>query len=200
MLVNGGRAQEVPGTWSASVELLVRRIAPRLPALVFVEVKYRVRSWRRFEECVEDAREGLERVGRVPVALVGFSMGGAVATRVADDARVQAVVGVCPWLPDRLDVSPLAGKRLAVVHGSLDRALPGIPGVSPRLSRRGYERALAAGADGEYVSVRGGLHALALRGPSGLVAMPRAGRYVSAVLAELGRFAGSAEPSYARNP
>jgi pimeloyl-ACP methyl ester carboxylesterase len=200
VLVNGGRAREVPGTWSASVELLVRRIAPRLPALAFVEVKYRVRSWRRFEECVEDAREGLERVGGAPVALVGFSMGGAVATRVADDARVQAVVGVCPWLPDELDVSPLAGKRLAVVHGSLDRALPGIPGVSPKLSRRGYERALAVGANGEYVSVRGGLHALALRGPSGLVVMPRAGRYVAAVRAELERFAGSAKASSARNP
>jgi pimeloyl-ACP methyl ester carboxylesterase len=191
VLVNGGRAQELPGTWSASLELLVRRIAPRLPRLAFVEVKYRVRSWRRFEECVEDAREGLECAGDVPVALVGFSMGGAVATRVAGDPRVRAVVGVCPWLPDRLDVSPLAGKRLAVVHGSLDRGIPGVPGVSPAMSRRGYERAVAAGAHGDYLLVRGGLHALALRRRNGLVALPRAGRYVSAVHAELARFAGS---------
>jgi pimeloyl-ACP methyl ester carboxylesterase len=190
--VNGGRAQEVPGTWSASLELLVRRIAPRLPGLAFVEVKFRVRSWRRFEECVEDARAGLERAGDVPIVLVGFSMGGAIATRVAGDPRVRTVVGVCPWLPDQLDVSPLAGKRLAVVHGALDRALPGIPGVSPKLSRRGYQRAVAAGADGEYVSVPGGLHALALRGRRGLVVMPRAGRYVSFVHEELARFAGSA--------
>jgi pimeloyl-ACP methyl ester carboxylesterase len=191
VLVNGGRAGELPGTWSASLELLVRRIAPHLPGLAFVEVKYRIRSWRRFEECVEDAREALEHAGDVPVALVGFSMGGAVAVHIARDPHVRAVVGVCPWLPDRLDVSPLAGKRLTVVHGSLDRAVPGVPGVSPRLSRRGYERALAAGAKGDYVSVRGGLHALALRGPSGLVALPRARAYVSAVLTELRLFAAS---------
>jgi pimeloyl-ACP methyl ester carboxylesterase len=191
VLVNGGREAELPGTWSASLELLVRRVAPSLPSLAFVEVKYRTRSWRRFDECVEDAREALERVGDVPVALVGFSMGGAVAVRAAADPRVRTVLGVCPWLPDRLDVSPLAGKRLAVVHGSLDRALPGVPGVSPSLSRRGYERALAAGAHGDYVSLRGGLHGVALRGPRGLVPLPRARAYEAAVLAELRRFSAS---------
>ena len=29
--VNGGQAGEVEGTWSASLEWLVRRLAPRLP-------------------------------------------------------------------------------------------------------------------------------------------------------------------------
>ncbi len=154
-------------------------------------MKYRTRSWRRFDECVEDAREALERAGDVPVALVGFSMGGAVAVRVAGDPHVRAVLGVCPWLHDRLDVSSLAGKRLTVVHGSLDRALPGVPGVSPSLSRRGYERALAAGAHGDYVSVRGGLHGVALRGPRGLVPLPRAKTFGAVVLAELRRFSGS---------
>lgn len=195
MLVDGGREAELPGTWSSSLELLVRRIAPRLPGLAFVEVRYRFRSWRRFDECVEDAREALEHVGEVPVALVGFSMGGAVSVRVADDPRVDVVLGVCPWLPDRLDVSPLRGKRLAVVHGSLDRALPGVPGVSPALSRRGFERALGAGASGDYLTVRGGLHALALRPGRRLVPLPRASRYVAFVYEELARFAGSARGS-----
>jgi pimeloyl-ACP methyl ester carboxylesterase len=191
VLVNGGRAAELPGTWSASLEYLVRRSAPRFPRLGFVEVKYRIRSWRRLDECVEDAREALERVGDVPVAILGFSMGGAVATRVAADPRVRRVVGVNPWLPDQLDVSPLAGKELQVVHGSLDRALPGIPGVSPGLSRRGYERALEAGARGEFATVRGGLHALALRSPAGLVPLPRASRYAAVVGRYLQAFAGS---------
>lgn len=191
MLVNGGREAELPGTWSASLELLVRRLAPKLPSLAFVEVKYRIRSWQRFEECVEDAREALERAGDVPVAVVGFSMGGAVAVRVAADPHVRTVLGVCPWLPDRLDVSTLAGKRLTVVHGSLDRALPGVPGVSPSLSRRGYERALAAGAHGDYVSLRGGLHGVALRSPRGLVPLPRARAYEAVLLAELRRFSAA---------
>jgi pimeloyl-ACP methyl ester carboxylesterase len=191
VLVNGGRAAEVPGTWSASLDYLVRSTAPQLPGLAFVEVKYRIRSWRRLDECVEDALEALEQVGDVPVAIVGFSMGGAVATRVAADPRVRMVVGVNPWLPDQLDVSPLAGKELQVVHGSLDRSLPGIPGVAPELSRRGYERALDAGARGDFITVRGGLHALALRSALGLVPLPRASQYALLVGRYLQSFAGS---------
>lgn len=33
--VNGGRAGEVEGTWSASLEWLVRRLAPQFPEIVF---------------------------------------------------------------------------------------------------------------------------------------------------------------------
>ncbi len=181
----------MPGTWSASLEWLVRRLAPRFPGLAFLEVKYRIRSWRRLDDCVDDARAGLDQAGDVPVAIVGFSMGGAVAARVAADPRVRSVIGICPWLPPQLDVSPLAGRRLGVVHGSLDRSLPGIPGVSPRLSRHGFERALASGAEGDYLLVRGGLHAVALRSPAGLVPLLGAGRYAEFVGRELERFDGS---------
>jgi pimeloyl-ACP methyl ester carboxylesterase len=199
VLVNGGRADLAPGTWSATLEWLVARLAPLLPELTFVEVRYRIRSWNRFEWCVEDAREAMAAAGDVPLALVGFSMGGAVATRVADDPRVGAVVGLAPWLPDRLDVSPLAGRHLTVVHGSLDRGLPGLPGVSPALSRRGFDRAVAAGARGEYLLVRGGVHAAALRGRGGLVALPRARTYARAIGDALAAFAGTAAPR-ARDP
>ena len=37
--VNGGQSGEVEGTWSASVEWLVRTLAPRLPELGFAEVR-----------------------------------------------------------------------------------------------------------------------------------------------------------------
>ena len=57
--VNGGTAAEVPGTWSASVEWLVRRLAAGHPALAFLEVRYRVKSWRQLESCVEDARAAI---------------------------------------------------------------------------------------------------------------------------------------------
>ena len=39
--VNGGQAAEVEGTWSASLEWLVGRLAPRFPELTFAEVRYR---------------------------------------------------------------------------------------------------------------------------------------------------------------
>jgi pimeloyl-ACP methyl ester carboxylesterase len=189
VLVNGGRSELLPGTWSATLEWLVRGLAPRFPNLAFVEVRYRVRSWRVLGDCVEDAREGMAAAGDVPIALVGFSMGGAVATRAAADDRVRTVIGIAPWLPDELDVSPLAGRRLTVAHGAFDRNLPGLPGVSPILSRRGFDRALAAGASGEYHLVRGGFHALALRGPRSLVALPRARTYARIVAGALAEFA-----------
>ena len=48
--------------------------------------------------------------------------------------RVVGVLGLAPWLPDELDLAPLRGRRLDVLHGALDRWLPGIPGVSPALT------------------------------------------------------------------
>ena len=146
--VNGGQHREVEGTWSASVEWLVAQLAPRLPELAFAEVRYRVKSWRRLESCVEDARAAVYEVGAQHVALVGFSMGGAVSVAVAAEPKVEEVVGLAPWIPDELDVSTLRGKRLSVIHGSLDRWLPGIPGVSPAHSRKGFDRARERGAAG----------------------------------------------------
>jgi hypothetical protein len=61
--------------------------------------------------------------------------------------------------------------------------------VSASLSRRGFDRALAIGATGEYTRVRGGLHGVALRGRSGtLVPLPRARRFADLVAEELTRF------------
>jgi dienelactone hydrolase len=188
--VNGGQAAQVEGTWSASLEWLVRRLAPRFPELAFGEVRYRIKSWNKLDWCVEDARAAVAQLEAHRVLLLGFSMGGAVSVRTADDPSVETVLGLAPWLPDRLSLEPLAGKRLRVLHGSLDRALPGIPGVAPALSRRGFERALALGATGDYTLIRGGLHGVAVRAPSGrLVALPRASKWASLVAEELTAFA-----------
>ncbi len=190
--VNGGQRAAVEGTWSASLEWLVGRLAPRFPELAFAEVRYRIKSWERLDWCIEDAREAIRAVGAPRVLLLGFSMGAAVGISVADEPRVEEVVGLAPWIPDRLDVSPLAGRRLTVLHGSLDRPLPGIPGVGPADSRRGFERARALGVDGEYRVIRGALHGMAVRAPSGRpVPLPRAGTWARLVARELERFEGS---------
>jgi pimeloyl-ACP methyl ester carboxylesterase len=190
--VNGGTAAQVQGTWSASVEWLVRRLAARLPRIGFLEVRYRTKSWHRLEECADDARAavGAARADGVGhVALLGFSMGGAVAVRVAADPAVRHVIGLAPWLPPQLDLSPLDGRRLAIVHGSWDRGLPFLPGVSPELSRRGYERARARGVEAVRTVIPGAIHPIALRSPWGAaVPMPRAGRWEELVGAELERF------------
>lgn len=187
--VNGGQAREMEGTWSATIEWLVQKLAPRLPELGFAEVRYRVKSWRRLESCVEDARAAIYEVGARRVALLGFSMGGAVSIAVAAEPKVEEVVGLAPWIPDELDVSTVRGKRLSVIHGSLDRWLPGIPGVSPSHSRKGFDRARERGADGSYTLVPGGVHGIALRSPWGkLVTLPKARRWAELVEAELRRF------------
>jgi pimeloyl-ACP methyl ester carboxylesterase len=188
--VNGGQGNEVPGTWSATLEYLVHTLAPRLPVLAFGEVRYRIKSWRVLDMCIEDCRAAIATT-EGPVLLLGFSMGGAVAISAADEPRVGGVVGLAPWIPDRLDLAPLTGKRLDVLHGSLDRWLPGIPGVSASLSRRGFDRARAIGADGSYTLIHGGVHGLALRGPGGrLLPLPRAAAWTRLVAAQLADFAG----------
>jgi dienelactone hydrolase len=189
--VNGGQHREVDGTWSASVEWLVRAVAPRLPTLAFAEVRYRVKSWRRLESCVEDARAAVLEIGAPRVLLLGFSMGGAVSIAVASEPKVAEVVGLAPWIPDELDLSSLRRKRLTVIHGSLDRWLPGIPGVSAAHSRKGFDRARERGAEGRYVLVPGALHGVALRSPWGkLLPLPNARRWADLVEEELRRFAG----------
>ena len=187
--VNGGQSREVEGTWSASIEWLVNRLAPRLPELGFAEVRYRVKSWRRLESCVDDARAAVEAVGASRVVLLGFSMGGAVSVAVANEPVVEEVVGLAPWIPDQLDVTTLRRKRLTVIHGALDRWFPGVPGVSASHSRKGFDRARERGAEGRYVLIPGALHGIALRAPWGkLVPLPKADRWAALVEEELRRF------------
>ena len=187
--VNGGTAAEVPGTWSASIEWLVHALAPRFRELSFLEVRYRVKSWRRLEKCVEDARAAIDATEAGEVALLGFSMGGAVSVHVAAEPCVSTVIALAPWLYDQLDVEPLDGRRFAVLHGSLDRGLPGVPGVAPELSLRGFERARARGVDASRTIIGGAVHPIALRAPWGRpIPMPRAGRWAELVGEELERF------------
>ncbi len=189
--VNGGSGRDVPGTWSASVEYLVRRLAPRFPEIAFLEVRYRIKSWNQLEMCAEDAAAAIDEAvagGARETILLGYSMGGAVAIKVAGHASVSTVIGLAPWIPDRLGLRGLHGRRLTVFHGALDRYLPGIPGVSPANSKRGFDRAVAEGVEATYTLIRGGIHPIALRAPSGeIVSAPRARRWASLVAEELRR-------------
>lgn len=193
--VNGGQAGAVEGTWSASLEWLVRRLAPRFPSLLFGEVRYRIKSWQRLEWCIEDARAAIDAVAASRTLLLGFSMGGAVGAAAADAPSVTELIGLAPWLPEQLPLDSLRGRRLTVFQGALDRAFPGIPGVSPASSRRGFDRARALGVEGTYTVIPGALHGVALRAPSGrLVPLPRAGTWARLVAAELERFRQTSSP------
>ena len=164
------------------------RLATRFPEVAFVEVRYRTKSWNELPSCIEDAEDALTATAR-PSILVGFSMGGAVAIGAADHEGAAAVLGLAPWIPPQLDLRPLRGKRFDVVHGAWDRWLPLVPGVSAAHSRSGFERALAAGANGTYTVIPRGLHGVALRSRDGsLVTLPRAKAWLGPVSAAIERF------------
>ena len=123
--VNGGQAGEVAGTWSASIEWLVRRLAPRFRQLVFAEVRYRVKLWRHLEACIEDARAAVHAAGAHRTLLLGFSMGGAVAISVADEPSVEQVLGLLPGCPTGSPSSRSAGSGST---SCMDRSIAGSPG------------------------------------------------------------------------
>jgi dienelactone hydrolase len=188
VLVNGGTARAVPGTWSATSELLTNELAPHFPELAFAEVRYRVKTWKALESCMADAHAALDLLGR-PSLLVGFSMGGAVSVGVAAHGGVTGVLGLAPWLPEQLPLDGLRGKRLDVLHGAWDRYLPGIPGVHPANSRQGFERARRLGIEGTYTVIPRALHGAALRrGPDRILRLPRWEAWVEAVRPHLERF------------
>jgi pimeloyl-ACP methyl ester carboxylesterase len=108
--LNGGRAAAVEGTWSASLEWLVDRLAPRFPQLRFAEVRYRVKSWNHFESCREDARTAIAQLDAERTLLLGFSMGGAVFP-VESAGKPRGLVGRRVVLASPLRVAALAPPR-----------------------------------------------------------------------------------------
>lgn len=85
----------------------------------------RFRGWNKPDlDPVADARYALERIRAehpgAPVALVGHSMGGRVAFRVADDPAVVAVCALAPWTTEKDHVEQLAGRQVLIAHGDRD--------------------------------------------------------------------------------
>lgn len=89
-------------------------------------LRNRVYGWNgQGEDALADARWALARIREdhpgVPIVLVGHSMGGRVALRVADDPGVVAVAGLAPWTPEGEPVDAIAGRSLLIAHGTQDR-------------------------------------------------------------------------------
>jgi dienelactone hydrolase len=118
-------------------------------------VQYRYRGWNSSADPdpVRDARWALERVQEqhpgVPVVLVGHSMGGRTACRVADDPAVAGVVGLAPWLPAGEPNGSIRRRHLHVIHGTADRW------TSAQLSRAYVERSRSIAADATWTELPG---------------------------------------------
>ncbi|WP_199433198.1 alpha/beta hydrolase [Qaidamihabitans albus] len=89
-------------------------------------LRNRVRGWNEPAlDPVLDARWALGRLRAehpgLPVVLVGHSMGGRVALRVADDPAVVGVCALAPWTPGDEPVEPVRGRSVLIAHGTQDR-------------------------------------------------------------------------------
>jgi hypothetical protein len=191
LLVGGGTQLSRRGRWSTSMTWLAPRVRRVVgPGVRIGQVRYADSSWNRLDRGIADVRSALEAEAAASprprrVVLVGLSMGGATCLANAGAPGVVGLVAMAPWFPRQLSVDALAGKRLRVVHGSLDNALPLVPGTSRRESRAAVRRASAAGADAQWADLRFGLHGLAVRWRGGVLTLPRARAFARVITREV---------------
>ncbi|MFC9551954.1 dienelactone hydrolase family protein [Rhodococcus sp. NPDC056960] len=125
-------------------------------------LQYRVRGWNAPENSpVHDARIALERarlrLGDVPVAVVGHSMGGRVAAHLAALDNVRAVAALAPWWPESDGNLVPPDRSLMVAHGTADRW------TNPTSSRLQTEQALARGVNASWTPLPGAGHFMLTR-------------------------------------
>ncbi|HET9168811.1 MAG TPA: alpha/beta fold hydrolase [Actinospica sp.] len=134
LLLHGGKVESREPVGRANLAaarmtLLATALRRALP-LPVASVRYRVRGWNdedgtRTPDPVRDALDALEtmerELGPVPVVLVGHSMGGRTAARVAGYPTVRGAALLAPWLPPDEAVAPLAGRSVLIAHGRQDR-------------------------------------------------------------------------------
>ncbi|HUR75708.1 MAG TPA: alpha/beta fold hydrolase [Sporichthya sp.] len=119
-------------------------------------LRYRVRGWNGDAAPVADARWALAEIrarhSDVPVVLVGHSMGGRTALRVAGDPAVVGIVALAPWLLPGEPRVRLGARRLLVLHGTADRW------TDPAASKAYVQRARAEGSPASWVPMTGHGH------------------------------------------
>ncbi len=100
--------------------------ALKAPGVEVWNLRYRVRGWNAPSlDPVKDARWALGEITRLhpgaPVVLVGHSMGGRTALRVAGHPSVVAVCALAPWIVPGEPFEQLRGKSLLIAHGDRER-------------------------------------------------------------------------------
>lgn len=122
-------------------------------------VRNRLRGWNEPRlDAVADARWALDEVAerhpRARIVLIGHSLGGRAALRVAGRARVAGVCALAPWVDAGDPVHQLAPRPVLLVHGTRDRV------TSAATSARYVERARPSTPRIELATVRGSGHAM----------------------------------------
>jgi dienelactone hydrolase len=169
LVLHGGRARstEPVPRWALSAARMTpfaRALehAGARSGLVVARLRYRQRGWNGGAQSpVADARWALdrltERFGRLPIGLLGHSMGGRTALHVADHPGVRGVVALAPWIEAYDPVEPVTDRRLLIMHGTGDRM------TDPHNSAAFAERARGLATEVTYITVQGDRHAMLRR-------------------------------------
>ena len=180
--VNGGQAARLPGTWSASLEWLVRRIQ-LLPGHRFLEeARYRVKSWHALELCEEDTRAAVAVAG-APRTLLSASRWVGPSLSAAPTRRASRAFSA--WRRGCPTASSSTGSREAPRRPARI-ARPEAAGHPRRQPvelaqelRPRQQRGL--GIEGTYRLIPGAVHGIAIRARSGVVPLPGARRWAALV-------------------
>ena len=170
LLLHGGREASTAPTRANQLAVIrmlpfAARVAQRGGDRIAVaRLRYRVRGWNaasgRTPDPVQDADWALDELERRfpgrPIGLIGHSMGGRTALRVA--GRSEVVAALAPWLDLSDPVEQLRGRRVLLMHGTADRM------TSPRQTTGFADRLQRAGESPNVVMVSGEKHAM-LRQP-----------------------------------
>jgi alpha-beta hydrolase superfamily lysophospholipase len=140
--------------------------------IALVRLRYVVRGWNgEADSPVADARWALDQIAErfrdLPIGVVGHSMGGRVALRVADHGGVlkgmrggahgwgvRSVAALAPWLPDGEPAPSLGDRSLLLAHGTADRI------TDPARTTELAEKLAAEGGDVDLVKYAGARHSM----------------------------------------
>ncbi|HUD78433.1 MAG TPA: alpha/beta hydrolase [Streptosporangiaceae bacterium] len=114
------------------------------------------RGWDSRHTPVQDVDWALGKLrgqlGRLPVGLVGHSLGGRAALLSVAQPDVASVVALAPWVYPT-DFADATGRQVLIVHGSSDR-------VASQQRSATVARAMGERAAVGYVLIDGGRHAM----------------------------------------
>ena len=132
LLLHGGRVASHSSVRRSNLTVArMRMFAPAIltaardAGVAVAVLRNRYRGWNEPDaDPVTDALWALgeieRRFGAVPVVIVGHSMGGRAALRVAGEPSVRAVAALAPWLPGDEPTAQLAGRTILIAHGDRD--------------------------------------------------------------------------------
>ena len=134
-----------------------KAIGPSLldAGIASVLLRYTVRGWNAKDgepAPLADAQWALDQVTdrwRLPIILVGHSMGARTGLHVAAHPNVIGLVALAPWFPADDPIDGLRGRHLSVLHGTHDRI------TSPRESAALAQRSEAVTASTHYIPMPG---------------------------------------------